>query len=96
VLTATHILPSNLGPMTGLRLVLKLWDAGRPERTCNREHPLSGCATVDWSDATGRPKVPLGGMFNNSITFQLATGVHSYFLSESGALNDKPDAFKPG
>ena len=95
VLTATHNLPSDLGRMTGLRLVLKLWDAGRPNLSCNREHPLSGCATVDWSDAIGRPNVPPEGVFDNRITFQFATGVHSFFLSESGALNDKPDAFKP-
>ena len=96
VLKATHDLPPDLGRMTGLRLVLKLWDAGRPKRTCDSEHPTSGCATVDWSDATGRPNVPPGGVVDNSITFQLATGVHSFFLSESGALNDKPDAFDPG
>ena len=96
VLTATHNLPLDLGRMRGLRLVLKLWDAGRPELTCSSEHPLSGCSTVDWSDATGRPNVPLGGVFNNSITFQTVAGEHSFFLSESGALNDKPDAFEPG
>ena len=96
LLTATHDLPSDLGSLTGLRLVLKLWDEDHPERTCSSEHPLSGCATVDWSDATGRPKVPPGAVFSNSITFQLANGAHSFFLSESGALNSKPDAFKPG
>ena len=95
-LTATHDLPSGLGPMTGLRLVLKLWDAGRPQRACRSDHPLSGCATVDWSDAEGRPNVPPGGVFDNRITFQSAAGKHSFFLSESGTLNDKPDAFDPG
>jgi len=51
---------------------------------------------VDWSDAVGRPNVPSEGVFENSITFQLATGELSFFLSESGALTDILDAFKPG
>ncbi len=95
VLTATHNLPSDLGPTTGFMLVIKLWDAGRPEVTCSSEHPISGCATVDWSDAMSRPSVPPGGVFDNSITFQLATGERSFFLSESGALNDDPDVLVP-
>ena len=96
VLAATHELPSALRSMAGLRLVLRLWDAGRPGRKCDSEHPLSGCATVDWSDAPGRPNVPPGGVFDNSITLQFAAGERSFFLSQSGALNDQPDAFDPG
>ena len=96
VLAATHDLPSDVGAAQGLKLVLKLWDAGRPEIDCSSEHPLSGCATVDWSDAEGRPDVPSGGVFDNSITFQSAAGKHRFFLSESGALNDEPDPFDPG
>ena len=96
VLTATHDLPSDLSSITGKRLVLRLWDAGRPERNCNSEHPLSGCATVDWSDAPGRPNVPPGGVFDNSITFQFAAGERNFFLSESSDLNDQPDSFDPG
>lgn len=96
VLTATHDLPSDLGSMAGSRLVLKLWDAGRPERNCSSEHPLSGCATVDWSDAPGRPNVPSGGVFGNRILLQSVDGERSFFLSESGALNDSPDTFDPG
>ncbi len=96
VLSATHLTPSDLGPTTGQRLVMKLWDAGRPTTTCSSEHPLSGCATVDWSDATSRPKVPAGGVFVNSLTLQLVSGVRAFFLSESGSLNDKPDSYNPG
>ena len=96
VLAATHELPSALGGMTDLRLVLRLWDAGRPGRQCDSEHPLSGCATVDWSDAPGRPNVPPGGVFDNSITLQIAAGERNFFLSQAGALNDRPDAFDPG
>ena len=96
VVTATHNLPSDLGPTTGFMLVLKLCDAGRLDATCSSEHPISGCATVDWSDAGSRPSVPPGGVFDNSITFQMATGLRSFFLSESGALNDEPDVLVPG
>ena len=96
VLTASHDLPADLGSAAGSKLVLKLWDVRRPETSCNSNHPLSGCATVDWSDATGRPKVPTGGVFENSITFQGEEGAHSFFLSELGNLNDAPDLFKPG
>lgn len=96
VLAATHDLPSDLGSMTGSKLLLKLWDAGRPELDCDSEHPLSGCATVDWSDAPGRPNVPPGGVFENSITLRSTDGESSLFLSESGALDDSPDAFDPG
>ena len=80
-LTATHELPTDLGAMAGSRLVLRLWDAGRPEITCRGEHPLPGCATVDWPDAPGRPKVPPGGVFDNSITLKFAAGERRLFLS---------------
>ncbi len=98
VLTASHDLPADLGSGAGLELVLRLWDVRRPDSSCNSNHPLSGCATVDWSDATGRPKVPTGGVFENSITFNGigADGARSFFLSELGNLNDAPDVFKPG
>ena len=68
---------------------------GAPEMTCSREHPISGCATVDWSDARSRPSVPPGGVFDNSITSEMASGERSFFLSESGALNDEPDILVP-
>ena len=96
VLTATHDLPSGLGSMKGSRLVLKLWDGGRPDLDCGSDHPLSGCATVDWSDAPGRPNVPTGGVFENSVTLQSADGEHGFSLSESGVLADSPDDFDPG
>ncbi len=96
VLTVTHDLPSDLSIMMGSRLVIKLWDAGRPNRNCGNEHPLSGCATVDWSDAPGRPNVPPSGVFGNSISLQSEDGERRFFLSESGALTDSPDAFDPG
>ena len=96
VLTASHDVPSDIGPTEGMRLVLRLRDAGRPEQTCSREHPLSGCATADWSDATSRPKVPTGGVFDNSLSLQFASGTKAVFLSESGELRDAPDRFDPG
>src|SRR5262249_42721925 len=60
--------------------LVTLRDAGRPGQTCGSEHPLSGCATVDWSDATSRPSVPPGGVFNNSVVLSLATGPLTLFL----------------
>ncbi len=96
VLTVTQSVPQDIGSTKGLRLVLALHDAGRPTQTCSREHPLSGCATVDWSDAEGRPKVPPGGVFDNQLTATLSSGKRSFFLSDSGDLNDGPDPFKPG
>ena len=100
VLRGSHDLPADppadLDGIAGKRLILRLWDADRPQRNCGSEHPLSGCATVDWSDAPGRPNVPSGGVFNNSITLQFEDGERSFFLSESGALRDQPEAFDPG
>ena len=96
VLTSSQSLPKNLGQTAGLRLVLALRDGRRPEQTCSRQHPLSGCATVDWSDTESRPGVPPGGVFENTLTVRLVPGAHTLHLSESGGLNDSPDPFKPG
>jgi hypothetical protein len=96
VVAVTADVPTDLGDTAGLKMVLKLRDAGRSEQTCSREHPLSGCATVDWSDAVGRPKVPANGVFENSIALELESGTRTFFLSEAGTLEDAPDAFEPG
>ena len=96
VVVTTQTLPADLGPAAGMTLVLTLRDAGRPEQTCSTHHPLSGCATVDWSDDPSRPKVPPGGVFDNSLTLQLETGARTLFLSGSGALTGAPDPFEPG
>ena len=95
-LSATHILPQDLDSTADRTLVLKLKDAGRSSQTCSQQHPLSGCATVDWSDSPDRPKVPSGGVFENRVTLQLVSGVRRFYLSESGSLNEAPDPFKPG
>jgi len=92
----THSLPADLGSTAGLRLVVLLQEVTRPEQTCSSQHPLSGCATVDWSDAEGRPKVPPGGVFDNSLAVELRSGERTFFLSELGVLADAPDAFDPG
>lgn len=96
VLAASGRLPRALGRTSGMRLVVMLRDAGRQNQTCSSEHPLSGCATVDWSDNESRPHVPPGGVFDNSLIVRLASGSRKFFLSESGVLADKPDAFSPG
>lgn len=79
----------------GASLVLVLRDASRPAQTCDRQHPLSGCATVDWSDFEGRPGVPPGGVFDNRIVIRRASGERTLFLSESGVLAAAPDAYSP-
>ena len=96
VLTASTRLPDGIGVTSGLRLVLALWDTTRPTQSCDSQHPLSGCATVDWSDAVGRPKVPAGGVFDNRIVFSGGSGERVFFVSASGRLNDGPDRFQPG
>src|SRR5262249_23058942 len=50
--------PVALAPGAGRTLVVRLHDSSRPGQTCSADHPLSGCATVDWSDSPDRPKVP--------------------------------------
>ena len=96
VLVATHDLLAEVDSTRGLRLVLRLWDAGRTQQTCSRDHPLSGCATVDWSDFEGRPGVPPGGVFENSLTVQLASGPHTFFLTEEHTLGNEPNEYTPG
>jgi len=91
-----HELEADVTSREAKRLVVTLWDAGRPAQICDREHPLSGCATIDWSDAESRPNVPPGGVFNNSLTLELESGSLTFFLSETGVLRDAPDAYDPG
>lgn len=95
-LVASHDLPPEVDTTPGVRLVLRLWDAGRNQQTCSRDHPLSGCATMDWSDFEGRPGVPSGGVFENSLTVELASGPHTFFLTERDTLDDEPNEYAPG
>lgn len=96
VLLAARRLPQRLGKTAGLKLVLTLRDAGRPGQTCSAEHPLSGCATVDWSDDPGRPNVPESGVFVNSLTVRLASGTRTFYLRPAGTLARSPEPFEPG
>jgi hypothetical protein len=96
VLVATGRVPRRMRATKGLRLVLTLRDAQRPRQTCSSEHPLSGCATVDWSDDPARPKVPAGGVFRNGLTLRLASGVRTFFLRADGTLSSKPEPYQPG
>ena len=93
---AEGVLPAELPATEGGRLVLSLRDASRPGISCEVEHPLSGCATVDWSDFEERPRVPAGGVFEQRLRLTLASGEHAFFLSESGVLNAEPDSYAPG
>jgi hypothetical protein len=96
VLTATARLPAMLPSSPRLGLVLELRDVGRPGQTCSQEHPLSGCATVDWADDPGRPNVPPSGVFRNALTVRLASGTRTLFLHESGSLTGMPESFRLG
>ncbi len=91
-----HELPTGLEPTAGRVLVLALRDVGRPDQTCDQDHPLSGCVTVDWSDSGSRPKVPPGGVFDNSIRVELTSGTATFYLSQTDRLADEPDRFDPG
>ncbi len=93
VLTASGSVPKDAA---GATLSISLRDATRPTQTCSADHPLSGCATVDWSDDPSRPNVPPNGVFVNSITVQLESGERTLYLSQSGTLADAPDPFVPG
>lgn len=95
VLSTNGVLPNDLGSTAGQLLIVRLWDQSRPMQTCAQDHPTSGCATVDWSDFEGRPNVPQGGVFDNRLTVQLASGARDYFLSEEIRLNDIPDPYVP-
>ena len=95
-LLAQASVPPDIGSTTGRRLVLTLRDASRPGQECSRQHPLSGCATVDWSDEPGRPNVTPDGVFDNRLVVELVTGALILFLHEDGELATEPEPFKPG
>ena len=94
--TVTGLAPEVTPRATSLQLTVRLVDQSRPDATCDEEHPLSGCVTVDWSDSEARPNVPPGGVFDNSLVIDLESGLQTFYLSESGSLADQPDAFAPG
>ena len=96
VLTASARLPGRLVVASAWHVVLALRDAGRPGQRCAIDHPLSGCATVDWSDDPSRPNVPPDGVFRNALTVRVAGGTRTLFLRQSGALAATPDPYQPG
>ncbi len=96
VLVAVGREPRGSHSRSGFRLVLSLRDASRPRQHCSSDHPLSGCATVDWADDPSRPNVPPGGVFQNSVTLRLVSGAHTFFLRPSGALAGRPQPYEPG
>ena len=90
VLIAGGRVPALVASASRFRLTLTLRDLGRPRRRCSIDHPLSGCATVDWADDPSRPKVPAGGVFSNRITLRLGQAVESLYLRRSGTLGRAP------
>jgi hypothetical protein len=94
VIVLTGTVPGGATGLSG-RLVISLHDVGRTEQTCDRDHPLSGCVTVDWSDFEDRPGVPAGGVFDNRLSVVSASGALELFLSEDRGLATTPDAYSP-
>jgi len=94
ILELTGTVPEAAAGMAG-ELVVTLVDIDRPGQECDRDHPLSGCATVDWSDFEDRPGVPTGGVFDNHLNVVAASGSIELFLSETGELADVPDSYSP-
>ena len=92
VLTGT--VPEAVAGVSG-ELVVRLRDVGRPNQTCDRDHPLSGCATVDWSDFEDRPGVPSGGVFDNHLNVVTTSGAVELFLTERRGLATTPDQYSP-
>jgi len=94
----TGTIPTLVSESSSPRATLRvsLWDASRPTQTCSRDHPLSGCVTVDWSDAPGRPHVPNDGVFANQLTLPTTDGTTTFNLRESGELAATPEQFSPG
>ena len=92
----TDVISEDLGSTAGATLSVVLRDVSRPQQDCSSQHPLSGCATVDWSDDEDRPKVPPGGVLDNRLSLSLGSASRDLFLSESGNLATSPDAFQPG
>ena len=94
VLELTGTLPEAAAENGG-ELAVILVDSGRPDQECDRDHPLSGCATVDWSDFEDRPGVPTGGVFDNHLTVTSTSGLVELFLSETRGLAKAPDSYSP-
>jgi hypothetical protein len=73
-----------------------LRDLSRLKERCGFDHPLSGCAPVDWSDDPARPNVPPGGVFVNALKLRTTAGPRTLYLRRSGALSDRPEPSAPG
>ncbi len=92
--TLTGTVPGPAAGVTG-EVVVRLFDAGRPDQVCDRNHPLSGCTTIDWSDFENRPGVPDGGVFDNRLTLASSSGPIDLYLSEGRGLAPTPDQYSP-
>ncbi len=99
-LSIQGILPTDLDGaevgVSGYTILISLRDASRPEQTCDRDHPLSGCVTIDWADSPGRPHVPTTGVFDNQVSLMTTRGLRHLYLSEAGSLSEVSNDFSPG
>lgn len=84
-----HTVPDDLGPTQGRRLVVRLWDSSRPGITCSSEHPVSGCATVDWP-------LSAGDEFLNRVALVTPSGRRELHLRLDGSLSPDPQPPDPG
>lgn len=61
-------LPAGLSETAGRRLTIELFDVNNPDLSCDFQHPLGGCTTIDWDDFQSAANVPPSGYFDNSFT----------------------------
>ena len=89
-----HTVPLGLGSTTGRQLAVRLRDVTQPDRTCEIDHPLSGCATIDWPLPEGT--VPLvDENFRNLVAVETANGLLEFHLRMDDGLSSQPEPVHP-
>ncbi len=70
--------PGSSSPSAGARLVVRLSDASRPSVECDRQHPLSGCATLDYPEPNA--------LLRNFVEVETTAGRRTYHFADSQLL----------
>ncbi len=83
----TGQLPADLPDTAGRQLTIVLFDIDNPDLSCEIQHPLEGCTTIDWDDFQGVPNVPLSGYFDNSFTTRMGGEETKLFLRQDLSLS---------
>lgn len=87
--TFHHTIPAGLGSTAGRQMAIRLRDLTDPDRTCDADHPLSGCATVDYSlELTGQ-------IFRNLVAVQTTAGPAELHLRLDDTLSSQPEPARP-